>query len=274
MRHRNHRTVKGFSLVELLIGIALSCLVVLVLYEVMTSQNRIYSLQDDMSEMQQSLRVGIERIARDLTMAGFGKPSRLGTTSWPTLNNGVTGLDFSIRVTGANTLDIVGCLDPADGQLAAAVSTGATSITVGSGQGVNFNSTTKCDISIGGKENAKVTGVSGDTLTIDTNPLLSGNQGFVYGFPANTSVFVVKYHTYTVDTSDAARPVLKVDAHLGAGSQEIAQFVNGLSMSLSGNALNLTLTGRTRKQDRTTGQYVTAQLADKVYLRNLPNTPE
>jgi hypothetical protein len=68
--------------------------------------------------------------------------------------------------------------------------------------------------------------------------------------------------------------VLKVDEHLGAGSQEIVQFVNGMSISLSGNALNLTLTGRTRKQDRTTGQYVTAQLADKVYLRNLPNTPD
>ena len=142
MLHDHHRAVKGFTLIELLIGVVLSSIVVLALYNLLTSQNRVYALQDDVSEMQQNLRVATEKISRDLTMAGFGKPSRLGTSTWPQLN-GISGLDFSIRVTGGNTLDIVGCLDPADGHAAGALAVGATTVTLQSGEGANFNTTTE-----------------------------------------------------------------------------------------------------------------------------------
>lgn len=273
MLHHHHRAIKGFSLIELLVGIVLSSLIVLVLYELLTSQNRVYALQDDISEMQQNVRIAMERISRDLTMAGFGKPSRLGTPTWPLLN-GISGLDFSIRVTGGNTLDVVGCLDPPEGFLSGTHATGLTSIALGSGQGAGFNTTTKSDISIGGRENAKVVSVSSDTLTIDTNPTLAGNQGLVYNYPAGIPVYVVKYVTYSVDASDPNAPVLRVNEHLGAGEQPVAQYVEIVSVGLTGNALDLTLTGRTRKADVTTNQYTRVQMQDRVFLRNLPNIPD
>jgi type IV pilus assembly protein PilW len=272
MLHDHNRAVKGFTLIELLIGVALSSIVVLALYNLLTSQNRVYALQDDVSEMQQNIRVATEKISRDLTMAGFGKPSRLGTSTWPQLN-GISGLDFSIRVTGGNTLDIVGCLDPADGHNVGALSVGATTITLQSGEGASFNTTTKSDISIGGKENAKVVSVAGDTLTIDTNPILAGNQGLTYGYPTGVLVYTVKYVTYSVDTSDPNAPVLLVDEHRGAGQQPVAQYIEVEGVTLTGNALDLTLTGRTRNPDRTTGQYTRVQMQNRVFLRNLPNVP-
>ena len=250
----------------------LSSLIVLVLYELLSSQDRVYAVQDDISEMQQNLRIAMERISRDLTMAGFGKPSRLGTTTWPTLN-GIAGLDFSISVTGGNTLDIVGCLDPPDGHTSGTLSAGATSISLGSGEGANFNTTTKSDISIGGKENAKITSIAGDTLSIDTNPTVGGGQGLVYAYPAGTPVYAVKYVTYSVDASDPNAPVLRVDEHRGAGQQAVAQYVEIVGVTLTGNALDMTLTGRTRKADYTTGQYARAQMQTRVFLRNLPNIP-
>ncbi len=273
MSHQHHRAVKGFSLIELLIGIVLSSLIVLVLYELLSSQGRVYAVQDDISEMQQNLRIAMERVSRDLTMAGFGKPSRLGTPTWPTLN-GISGLDFSIRVTGGNTLDIVGCLDPADGRTSGIMNAGSTSISLGSGEGANFNTSTKSDISIGGKENAKITGIAGDTLSIDTNPTLANNQGLVYTYPAGTPIYAVKYVTYSVDASDPNAPVLRVDEHRGAGEQPVAQYVEIVGVTLTGNALDMTLTGRTRKTDDTTGQYARAQMQNRVFLRNLPNIPD
>jgi len=271
--HHHHRAVKGFSLIELLVGIVLSSLIVLVLYELLSSQDRVYARQDDISEMQQNLRIAMEKISRDLTMAGFGKPSRLGTSTWPTLN-GISGLDFSIRVTGGNTLDIVGCLDPADGHAAGAPAVGSTSISLASGEGANFNTSTRSDISIGGKENAKVTSIAGDTLSIDTNPTLGGSQGLTYGYPAGTPIYVVKYVTYSVDASDPNAPVLRVDEHQGAGEQPVAQYVEIVGVTLTGNALDMTLTGRTRRADSTTNQYTRAQMQDRVFLRNLPNIPD
>jgi prepilin-type N-terminal cleavage/methylation domain-containing protein len=272
MLHDHHRAVKGFTLIELLIGIALSSLIVFALYNLLSAQNKVYVVQDDISEMQQNLRIAMERISRDLTMAGFGKPSRLGTSTWPQLN-GISGLDFSIRVTGGNTLDIVGCLDAAEGHTVGTLPVGSTTISLQSGEGAKFNATTRSDISLDGKENVKIVSVAGDTLTIDTNPVVSGNQGLTYGYSAGVPIYAVKYVTYTVDTSDPNTPVLRMDQHRGNGWEIVAQYIEVEGVTLTGNALDLTLTGRTKNPDRPTTQYWRVQMQNRVFLRNLPNTP-
>jgi hypothetical protein len=270
MLYNHHRAVEGFSLVELLVGIVLSCLLVFVAYDWLTAQQRMYVLHDDASEMQQNLRIGMERISRDLTMAGFGKPSHLGRTAWPQLN-GDSGIDYSIYAPGGNTLHIVGCLSPAEGTAQGTLAAGTTTITLASGEGAHFNTTTKRDISIGGTENAKIVNIAGDALTIDTNPALSGNQGLVYSYASGRPIYAVMHVTYTVDTTTPALPVLTVDRHLGAGPEPVARYIEGMAVQLTGNALDITLTGRTRNPDRATNQYTRFQSRDVIYLRNLPN---
>jgi Tfp pilus assembly protein PilW len=270
--------MKGFSIVELLVGIVLSCLLVFAGYSWLTTQNRTYVVHDDIFEAQQSLRVGMERMARDLTMAGFGKPLRLGLSAWPTLNNEVAFpniINYAISVSdGGNRLDIVGCLGPSGGSLSSAASAGNTALHLGAGQAARFNTTTNSDISIGGAENAKVVGVDSgaNTLTIDTNPALAGNQGLKYGYPVNTTpIYTVMHVTYRVDTTNPSAPVLTVDRHQGAGQEVVARNISALSCQLVGNALDVTLTGRTRNRDRTTNAYTQFQSRDVIYLRNLPN---
>jgi hypothetical protein len=80
--------------------------------------------------------------------------------------------------------------------------------------------------------------------------------------------------TYSVDASDPNAPVLRVDEHQGAGAQPVAQYVEIVGVTLTGNALDMTLTGRTRRADPTTNQYTRAQMQDRVFLRNLPNIPD
>lgn len=267
--HSRGRTLKGFSTLELMVALALASLITAALYTFMSKQHSVYTLQDQTAEMQQNLRGALEKITRDLEMAGFGKP-------WWTGINGSSGLDFSVKVTGGNTLEIVGCLDPPAATLASTAAANSTTMTVQGQEGLNFKSgssvsTYKKDISIDGKEPVRITNVSGgtnNTLTIDRNPGGSGNQGLLYAYPATTTkIYIVKYVSYSVNTA-VDPPVLQINEHQGAGDQPLADNISALQTSKAGDVVTVTLTGRTRNRDRSTGNYLTGQITGKVQVRN------
>jgi hypothetical protein len=262
--HHHLRTVSGLSLIELVVTMLLSSIVVLGLYNFLISQRHTYTVQDEFGEMQQNLRVAMEKISRDIQMSGFGKPS------WAIVSGVNLGPPppFSLRVTNGNTVEIVGCVDPAVGRLNAAVTANSTSIVLCSGEGSKFNTTTKADISIEGRENVKITSISGDTLTIDRDPGTGpGNEGVLYSHPAGSEVYLVHYVTYSVNSS-SNQPALLMDEHQGSGNQPIINNISAISASISGRLVTVTLTGRTRSPDRTTGQYGSAQLTNEILLRN------
>jgi hypothetical protein len=247
-----------------LLAILLSCLVGLVLYQMYYTQDRTYTLQSEISEMQQNLRVAIEKISRDLAMAGFAQPS------WTTIN-GESGIDFQgIRVTGGTVLDVVGAFDGAQGTLATKTVVGATVLEVTSGDGENFQGKEKIDINIGGRENAKITNKNGSTLTIDTDPYAAGLQGVQYEYPAGTPVYLVKWKTYWVDTAKPTEPLLRVDEHIGSGSQPLALFITGMEITRSGGMAYMTISGKTRNPDRTTGLHTVGRVSNQIMLRNTP----
>ena len=62
---------KGFTLVELMIVVALSGLIGIAVMVLFKSQQTSYSAQGQVSEMQQNLRVAGDRLSRDLRMVGY-----------------------------------------------------------------------------------------------------------------------------------------------------------------------------------------------------------
>jgi prepilin-type N-terminal cleavage/methylation domain-containing protein len=66
------RPTPGFTLIELMIAVALSALVGILIYTVFIDQNRAFRRQADMGTMQQNLRIALEMLGRDLATAGFG----------------------------------------------------------------------------------------------------------------------------------------------------------------------------------------------------------
>ena len=140
------RNLKGFTLVELMIGVALAGIIVAVLFQLLTSQNRTYLIQDDMAEMQQNLRVAIERISRELMTAGLGQPpwsgvNGCGPTPWSGADGcaGYSWYDppngqstpYNITSSGSNnTIDIIGCVDSTVSRLSADAPLGAVTITL------------------------------------------------------------------------------------------------------------------------------------------------
>ena len=69
--HRFSSGEGGFSLVELLIAMAVGLVVLAAVYSVFIIQNKTFSSQEDMVEMQQSVRAGMDMMAREIGMAGY-----------------------------------------------------------------------------------------------------------------------------------------------------------------------------------------------------------
>ena len=82
---------QGFSLVELLIAMAISSVVMAGVYNMFYTQQRSYTTQEQVAEMQQNLRAAMQLMSREIRSAGFdpgqtGRFSRL-VTDFPSPNN-------------------------------------------------------------------------------------------------------------------------------------------------------------------------------------------
>lgn len=71
MRTQSIQNRYGVSLIELLVALAICGMVMAGSYRFFVSQSKAYVLQDQVIEAQQSLRLAMETLSRDLRMAGF-----------------------------------------------------------------------------------------------------------------------------------------------------------------------------------------------------------
>jgi len=61
----------GFTLIEMLMGMALAGMTMTAIYSVFITSNRTYRSQENMVEVQQSVRIGIDFMVQDIRMAGL-----------------------------------------------------------------------------------------------------------------------------------------------------------------------------------------------------------
>ena len=62
---------KGITLIELLVALVIAAITLAGIYKVFVSQTKTYAIQDQVVEVQQSVRGAMEILLRDLRMAGF-----------------------------------------------------------------------------------------------------------------------------------------------------------------------------------------------------------
>ena len=86
MREKN-----GFTLVELLAGILISAIILAGLYGVFFSQQKAYSAQEQVAEMNQNIRAALDLMTREIRLAGY-------KTSTSTFNGIATATSGSIRI--------------------------------------------------------------------------------------------------------------------------------------------------------------------------------
>lgn len=252
---------KGFSLIELLVTMAISGFLAIGLWSLMQSQHETYRLQDTSAEMQQNLRAAMDRISRDLMAAGQGPQWQMtaadgNTTTWYAAS-GTVWWPYSA---GTNRIDLIGCTSGVTAGLSnPGASSGATTLTLNGG-GANF--TAGSFVSISGSECARVTSVAGNVLTIDTNP--SGTTHTLQNsYPTGTYVLPLRWVTYRVETGN----VLTMDVHDGNGAMTVATGISALSLTWpegDRTLLTITLTGVAPKG-------ISSTVVNKVRIRNTPS---
>lgn len=72
------RVQAGFTLVELLVSLAVAGIVMAAIYSSYTSQQKAYVTQEQVAMMQQNLRAALYHLERDIRMAGYDPTGKLG----------------------------------------------------------------------------------------------------------------------------------------------------------------------------------------------------
>jgi type IV pilus assembly protein PilW len=117
-QHRKRSAVRqgGWTMVELLVAMALTTIVMGGVYSAYKSQQDSYVVQDQVAEMQQNLRAAMYTMARDLRMVGYNptnKPNLFGLVTDlpasdhdPTATTSATNIAFTIDDDGNGNIDI------------------------------------------------------------------------------------------------------------------------------------------------------------------------
>ena len=100
----------GFTLVELLVTLALSSIVLTLMYQVYNSQLKSHQTQQEFVEMQQNLRASLYLMERGIRMAGHGPNGGVADPAITTAQ--VDNIAFAMDISGGTTLD------PSDGDTA------------------------------------------------------------------------------------------------------------------------------------------------------------
>ncbi|MBN2372361.1 PilW family protein [bacterium] len=88
-RSYNERKTGGFTFIELLIAIFMSSVILIAIFNFYISQNRSYSVQDQVTEIQQNLRAAINMMVKEIRMAGYDPSGNAGAGILAASNDGI-----------------------------------------------------------------------------------------------------------------------------------------------------------------------------------------
>ena len=83
-RHNKWSCDRGFSLVELVVAMAISLVVMAGVYKVYVTQQDTYLLQEQVAEMQQNARVAKYVLTKDIRMVGYNPTRKVNSPTFQT----------------------------------------------------------------------------------------------------------------------------------------------------------------------------------------------
>ena len=228
--------VRGLTLIELLVAMAISAILIAAIYRTFIRQQKTYTVQEQVVDMQQSVRVAINKMMREIRMAGFGNVSNvLPLTAFTTVNgfqvltltNIVTPSDNKNNVKQSDDqITIIGAFEQIS--TLASVPAPGTNVIELAGKASEFDTGYRKYICIGGLETHTIKNV----VPSPTNTItFVDNDNVVNNFKVGTPVFKVKAITYQLrwDNKNPNMPVLtREDNTDGGGSQVVAENIENL----------------------------------------------
>ncbi len=278
---------RGITLIELLIALVISSILIAAVYRTFIGQQKTYTVQEQVVDMQQNVRVAINRMMREIRMADFG-----GVSDVLNLAGGVNGPTKAIttypsstdKIDNNNTITIVGGfkqIKDASGNPILISSASGTTVTLDHATNEFDGAAPHRYISIGGLESNTVHSRAGAVLTLD-NPLK-------VAYPAGTPVFKVQALTYDVGLSDDKR-CLRRDENTGGGAFAVAENIENVQFEYYDGAsplplvlpiadpgkirmIRVTVTARTDRTDpellKTGDGYRRRTITSNIQVRNM-----
>lgn len=106
MQNKRYQTVHndhGFTLVELLIAMAVGGMIMFAVYKIYVVHQRTYTAQQAVTEMQQNMRMAIDLLSSDIRMASY--KSDITNTSFKIVTADVALFSFTTDLNENNTVD-------------------------------------------------------------------------------------------------------------------------------------------------------------------------
>jgi type IV pilus assembly protein PilW len=197
---------KGYTIVELMIAVALFSVVVLAIYRIFTGMQTAYATQDTVVEMQQKVRAAMDLLARDVQLMGCGlyrdAPDDVLTASNAETDQETDGITLAGNFVASTIL----------------MNDANSSNTVTVEDSAGFEEEDEIDIcDFGGIRVATATigSIAGNTFTLDST--ISASAGYIVTHAYQTI-------TYSVDYTNARHPVLRRNGRPLAEDIEDLQF--------------------------------------------------
>ncbi len=232
------RVEAGFTLVEIMAALVILAIAMTAVFATFTTQQKSFTAQSRVAEMQQNLRQAMEYMSRDLRMAGYGIPDNV-TIPDGIVATGVTSLRSLYakdNTTGPDQVYVLYLFDMDANQPPtsdnASFTAGAGSITVTSTTGfltdggelvLVTDNTTAADL-------YETSAAAGTTLTFGGGYGYNSGHSKSYSPPVTVAkACFVRY--FIDDATDPAHPSLMVDRLNGRSPQPVADDIEDLQMT-------------------------------------------
>lgn len=266
MMHLGHKKYdRGFTLIELMIGLVVTSIIVVAGFTVLTTTDRSTKVNEQAAGTQQNVRLAMELIARDVKLAGFRMPLSPNVPVGGTAGNCAPGgtpaaIKPVDKVSGVSALpnddgpDTVSLVVPRTNpgwtlSVAApagaatsfnAITLNATAVTQMQTEGMADN--TNAYVSIGGVVTGQVTTSSGATVNLNSTFNLPAT------FPIGTQVYLLQCIDYSIGTTQVAcgttGPCLLRTVDTGTALPTTTNIVDGvedIQFALACDGCNLTI---------------------------------
>lgn len=234
MPYPSKNNERGFSIIELIISLAVTLILMVVVIKMFTIQRVSYNSQEQITDLQQNVRSSMDAVSREIRMAGY---MVVGTTT--------------IKTSGTSTITFLGDID----------SDIATNLTINAGAGTTtifVSVTPDNEYEISGTDCIYISdGLHAELIPVDSSatqfigepePIdpIYLKTGLLYSYTAgSTTVRTVERVTFSLDTTNK-----RIDRN----SQPLAENIEGMhfiygtnTQTGATNTVNITIAGRTTK---------------------------
>jgi prepilin-type N-terminal cleavage/methylation domain-containing protein len=256
MNQKIFKKAKGITLIELLIALVISSILIAGIYRTFIQQQKSYATQEQVADMQQNVRVAINRMMREIRMTGFGNVQGvlpvtfLGGRTYPNVIN--TDLPFAGALTIVSAIGGNATLLKQPGDSVGAIVLASNQIQVSAL--AEFDTNDRRYISIGGLESNSITAIDGANkiLTLNTD------VGNFYNTNGSTLVYAIRGISYQIANDASGRPILRRDENIGGGFQPVADNIEAIEfrnpdgstpLNPNSTSMQVAVTARTDRPD-------------------------